>query len=272
MNNLQKIVSESGLEETKAQVILTRFQDYFQIASEWEARAKTIVVTDPSQREQMELARIGRLYLKEKRVAIEKTRKELKEQAIREGKAIDGLANVLKALIVPTEEYLERQEKYVEIKAREEQERLQAELDKKMEEERIVKEKTEAEERVRLNLENERLRKEAQIREQQMIEERLAANAKLKAERDKALEQSMKAEVEKKAREKAEAEKLFAFQREKDKEKKHLEELEMKEKEREARETEIRSQAKAELEKVKKAESLIICPKCGYMFANGSNH
>jgi hypothetical protein len=43
----------------------------------------------------------------------------LKEQALREGKAVDGIANVLKALIVPLEEHLDKQERFVEIRAEE---------------------------------------------------------------------------------------------------------------------------------------------------------
>jgi len=42
-NQLSVIVKESGLEKTKAQVLLDNFSTYFQIASEWEKKAKTIV-------------------------------------------------------------------------------------------------------------------------------------------------------------------------------------------------------------------------------------
>ena len=77
----------------------------------------------------MKLARVGRLFLMKKRTAIETVRKELKEQALREGKAIDGIANVLKALIIPIEEYLKKQEDFVVLKeaARIEAERAEEE-------------------------------------------------------------------------------------------------------------------------------------------------
>ena len=45
-NQLQVIVQQSGLETTKAQYILDKFQDYFTIASEWETKAKAIKVTN----------------------------------------------------------------------------------------------------------------------------------------------------------------------------------------------------------------------------------
>src|SRR3990167_11427401 len=102
-NQLQVIVKESGLEPTKAKYILEQFSNYFDLADEWTKKAKTIIVTSENQEADMAIARVGRLFLREKRIAIENSRKSLKEQALREGKAIDGIANVLKALIVPIE-------------------------------------------------------------------------------------------------------------------------------------------------------------------------
>lgn len=175
-NKLQVLVNESGLETTKAKVLLDKFKDYFDIASEWETKAKAIVVTDESQTADMEMARVGRLFLREKRISVEKARKELKEQSLREGKAIDGIANVLKAVIVPIEEYLEKQEKFVELKAEAEREAKRKEIERRMEEERIAEEKAnaaaEAAERERIRLENEQLKAEAVEREKAAAEER----------------------------------------------------------------------------------------------------
>lgn len=140
-NQLHIIVQESALPKTKADYILEQFQDYFKIASEWEVKAKGIIVTDESQKTEMEMARVGRLFLREKRIAIEKARKSMKEDVLREGKAIDGIANVLKALIVPIEEYLKEQEDFVKIKEAKEAEAKRIEEEKKAEEERIRQEK-----------------------------------------------------------------------------------------------------------------------------------
>ena len=131
-NQLQVIVKESGLEATKAEFILKNFQSYFELAAEWEKKAKTIVVTSDFQKSDMEAARSGRLMLREKRIAIEKARKELKEQSLREGKAIDGIANVLKALIVPIEDYLEQQERFVEIQEEKKAEVRRLEVERRM--------------------------------------------------------------------------------------------------------------------------------------------
>ena len=184
-NQLEVIVKESGLEQSKAKYILENFQNYFEIADEWANKARSIIVKDESQTADMEMARVGRLFLREKRIAVEKSRKELKEQSLREGKAIDGIANVLKALIVPIEEYLEQQEKFVEIREEKAREAKRLEIEKRMEEEQAAKEKAEAEERERIRVENERLKKEAEERERKMAKERKAQEAKLAAERAK---------------------------------------------------------------------------------------
>lgn len=229
--DLSIIVKESGLEQTKADFLLQNFQDYFKIASEWEIKAKTIIVTDESQKAEMAMARSGRLFLREKRIAIEKARKDLKEQSLRECKAIDGIANVLKALIEPIEEYLDNQEHFVEIKQAEKERLEKIELEKKIEQERIAKEKAEAKERERIRLENEKLRAEAIKAEQE--------RNKLEAEK-KAIEEKARKEKEEADRKRIEAErKRIEAERKAEAEKKALQ---------------------AEL------DSLITCPSCGHKF------
>jgi len=114
-NKLEIVISQSGLEESKAKTVLQSFSQFFEQAEEWEQKAKAIVVTDKLQVSEMQQAREIRLTLKDIRVNAEKTRKELKEQSLRESRAIDGIANVIKALIEPLEEHLEKQEKFAEI-------------------------------------------------------------------------------------------------------------------------------------------------------------
>lgn len=197
-NQLEVIVRDSGLESAKAQCMFDTFQDYFKIAADWEKKAKEIVVTDASQKMEMGMARAGRLFLREKRIAIEHARKTLKEQALREGKAIDGIANILKALIVPLEEYLEKQEKFVEIKAAEEAkkiaEKMKLEAECKEIEEREAAEKARCEEEARIRAENEQMREEAEAREKQMVVERAEMEAKRKAAEDKSRKEREEAE------------------------------------------------------------------------------
>jgi len=281
-NQLQVILKDSGLEETKAAFILRNFQGYFTLADEWTIKARAIVVTKEDQTAEMEMARTGRLFLRSKRLAIEGARKELKEQALREGKAIDGIANVLKALIVPIEEYLERQEKFVEIQEEKKREAMRIEIEARIEAERIAKEKADAEERERMRLENERLKQEAIELEKQALaervkakeerrkqeallsEERAKADAERKAQEKKLAEQQAKAEYEKKAAEekarleREKQEKTLANERARDKRLKEL--------------AEEKAEAKLDAERKEKerlAEILknqIECPNCGHKF------
>lgn len=263
-NQLQVIVKNSGLEKTKAQYILEKFTNYFEIASEWEKKAREIVVTKEDDQVEMQMARVGRLFLRDKRIAIEKARVELKQQALREGKAIDGISNVLKGLIIPIEEYLEKQEKFVELKEKAEEEKERIEEEEKAERERIAKEEAERKEQERIRLENVRLQKEAMAREKKMKTEREKAEAKLRAER-KANEKAQ-AEIEAKAKaERVKAEMLARQERE------EVERLAKVEREKAekilAEERTTAEKARLEKERVQKLlDEQIECPFCHRKF------
>lgn len=126
-NQLTVVVKESGLQPNKVDSLLQSFAGYFNQAKQLAEESRDIVVTDESQTDLMAKAREFRLKLKVVRVEVEKTRIELKEQSLRENKAIDGISNVIKALIIPVEEYLEIQEKYAEIKELERVEKYNSE-------------------------------------------------------------------------------------------------------------------------------------------------
>lgn len=207
----------TGLNQEKSSVLLAKFSDFETIAEKWKAEAVQIVVTDESQTKEMERAREGRLILKDKRTSIERTRKMLKEESLRTGQAIDKIAKYLTSLIEPIEEYLEKQEKFVEFKRA-------AELKEKLEKERIEREAAEAKakaekdaaeaaerERIRkeneaLRAEQEKLRKEKAEADRKAAEEKRAADEKLRQER-------MKTEVAERARLKAEDDARMARER-----------------------------------------------------------
>jgi len=94
--------------------IETGFRKAFAQAEKWRVQALAINVTSADQKTEMKLARTIRLELKNIRLSAEKTRKTLKEDALRMGKAIDGVNNLLLAAIVPLEKHLEEQEQYGE--------------------------------------------------------------------------------------------------------------------------------------------------------------
>ncbi len=116
-------IEQSNVNEETGVQLQDTFGPFLEQAEEWQSKASELVVTDESQTGMMKDAREARLALKGIRVNVEHKRKDLKEDSLREGKAIDGVAKALKDLITPIEEHLEKQEKYAEIK---EQERLSA--------------------------------------------------------------------------------------------------------------------------------------------------
>lgn len=254
-------VEKDGVALQDVQALRSAFVEMFEGAEKWTKQALTIRVTAADQVREMKLAREARLALREIRCNAENTRKKLKEDSLRRGRAIDGIANVLKALIEPAEEHLMEQEKFAE---RMEQKRIaelvakrtaeltplgvnaafynlgempedvysdllatstashneRIEAARRAEEERIAKERAEAEERARVLAENARLKAEAEAREKQAAEERAAAAKALKDAEDKARREREAVEAEaakqrdmaeKKARAEAEArEKLEA--------------------------------------------------------------
>jgi hypothetical protein len=104
---------DEGLEPATAASLREAFESYFQQADEWRAKALTIQITRPDQFREMKLARETRLALREIRINAEKTRKRLKEDSLRKGKAIDGIYNMLAFAVQPLEEHLLAQEQFV---------------------------------------------------------------------------------------------------------------------------------------------------------------
>lgn len=115
-NQLVLAVEETGLQKEKVEILLENFAGFFREANELAKASRGIVVTDETQTDLMIEARKSRLKLKKVRVEVEKTRYQLKEQSLREGKAIDGISNLIKALVIPVEEHLQKQEDFIEIK------------------------------------------------------------------------------------------------------------------------------------------------------------
>lgn len=225
-NELVRVLETSGLDKTKSQILLDKFVGYFEIAAEWERKTREIVVSDISQITEMKMAREARLFLSKKRIDVEKTRKELKEDSLREGQTIDAIARILKNLIEPIENQLEQKEKFAQIqeaKKREEVKVLRAEklaslgvdanlydllnmpevvyetmiiglqeqIKAKAEAERKAEEARVAKEKAdaEMRLENDRLKKEAQEKERlALIEKKKQADLLLLAKQTAELE------------------------------------------------------------------------------------
>lgn len=209
-NELATIIKDSDLPADKSKVLMAKFANFFSDADLWAKKAKAIKVTNESQKVIMEQARQGRLFLRKIRLEIENLRKSLKEESLREGRAIDKVAKILKEQIEPIEEYLDKQEHFVEYREAEKEALVRAEVERKLEEERLAEEKRKAEELENTRRENERLRKEAEEKERinkQELERVRKENEKiLEAERERTRKAEEEIRLKKQAELKAEAE------------------------------------------------------------------
>ena len=113
-NELVVLIEGSNVEESTLASLKEAFLPFYTQAKEWEGRAKQLTVTSIDQVAEMKMAKVARLQIKSIRTDVEKRRKEMKEDSLRKGKAIDAVANMLKGLLEPIEEHLEEQEKFAE--------------------------------------------------------------------------------------------------------------------------------------------------------------
>lgn len=229
-NKLQVILNEQGIEKSDVAKLVEAFGGPFEEAGAILASYKDIKVTSETDVEGMAKARELRLILKKARTTVENSRKDLKADIVKQGRAIDSVARFVKEEIEPAEQYLEEQEKFAELRKAEREAKLKAErteklmaytddislynLDamnddqfdqllatlkaqheakiaeaKRIEDERIAKEKADAEEQERIRQENEKLKAEAQAREEAERKEREAREAEeAKAEADRQAE------------------------------------------------------------------------------------
>lgn len=216
-NQLQVIVKESGLEQSLAQEFTINFEEHFKMASEWAKKAKKMIVTNENQVVEMEQARTARLFLRKKRIEIENFRVEKKDYYLKAGRAIDRVASFLKDTIIPIEEHLERQEKFIEFKKKAEEEAVRVLVLKKMEEDRLKAEQDALEEQARIRAENEKLRKEAEAKEKALQLERAKVEAEKAEAQRKADEERLKAQKEADEKERINQEKLRKVREENEK-------------------------------------------------------
>jgi len=234
-NQLQVILKEQNVIGENAKILIEAFGAPFTEAGDILRTYKDIKVTDESQTKEMSEAKEKRLILKRIRTGVESKRKELKEDSLRTGKAIDSVARYIKENIEPAEEYLELQEKFAEIKKAERASKIKSErIEKLMQytddismynidniedetfefllnkvkkeyEDRIAAEKAESE-----RIEKERLEKEAEDKRIREENEKLRKEAE---EREKAIELERKIEAEKQAKIEEERQKELAAER-----------------------------------------------------------
>lgn len=127
---LQTIVQQNSLQPATAQSLQASFAPIFSQARSVIEKSRGITVTDASQKLEMKMARACRLELKAIRVAGDKLRKELKDESLRVGRAIDGFNSILVHIVESEEKRLQAQEDFVEQQEAQRKATLKAEREK----------------------------------------------------------------------------------------------------------------------------------------------
>ncbi len=123
---LARVVQESGLEMSACDQLVATFEAFRDKVGPLEREAAALTVTDATQVTEIRRSRELRLQLRAVRTDTENTRKKLKEDSLRTGKLIDGMANVIKGIIEPIENRLYEQERFAENKEAERKANLEA--------------------------------------------------------------------------------------------------------------------------------------------------
>ena len=113
-NELVKIIEQEKIMPTQAEILMATFNPIFEAMKGYELKAREIIVNDISQIDEMKKARQLRLEVSRKRIDANNKRKELKEDYLRGGKAIQSVYNIIEALATPLENSLEIKEKFAE--------------------------------------------------------------------------------------------------------------------------------------------------------------
>jgi hypothetical protein len=164
-----------------------------------------LIVTSVDDMTNYNIVKQARIGIKAKRVEVEKKRKELKSESLAFGKAVDGEAKRIFALIAPIEEYLISQEDIVD----DEKQRIK-DVNARLEQEQKDKEEVECQQEIadeEVRLEEQRIEQEKKEKELQEKQDKIDVE-NLKIENDKAkiqIEQQRQEDIEK-AQERATAE------------------------------------------------------------------
>ena len=119
-----RVIQTSGVTEQTGLNLQQSFLPFFELLDGMEQEAKSIVVQDEHDTQSMERARQVRLQLRDIRINADKKRKELKENSLREGRAIQGVYNIIEYVVKPLEEHLGKQENYAHEMAKKRMEEL----------------------------------------------------------------------------------------------------------------------------------------------------
>lgn len=129
---LMKIIESNSVSKVDAKKISEGLAPFLDKVAEWKEAAEALVVTNEDDVEKMKEARAARLELKAIRVESNKVRKDLKQQSLNYGRAVQDAYNAIESAIKPLEEHLENQEKFAERLRQERKEQLISERMEKL--------------------------------------------------------------------------------------------------------------------------------------------
>lgn len=187
------VESINGLAVETYNKIIGSFRPFAEQFLELESKIETIKVDDVSQVDLMADARKTRLFIAKLRTSADKTRKELKADATQYNKAVQEIYNKFEERVLKAEEYLEKQEKFKELKEAEERaQKIGVRMDRlknfpNVTSEMVINLSDEMFETFAKSLEAEAKQKELQEAEERAIAAEKAAIEKLTKERQNEL-------------------------------------------------------------------------------------
>lgn len=113
-SSLITILDRNGLDVAIKKNITEQFIPYLDELNQLKDQVLDIRVTSIEQVDEMKAAKQARLLLRKIRTSADKTRKDLKEDSLKYGRAVQEVYNAIEGQITPLEDYLREQEEYVE--------------------------------------------------------------------------------------------------------------------------------------------------------------
>jgi len=107
-------IQEASVNESRAVVIKSSFMPIFEQLRDIESQARVIVVTDAAQLDEMETAEKLRLKLVKIRTGSARLKDDLKEEGLREGRAIQAIHNAAEAISKVIERHCKEQATFAE--------------------------------------------------------------------------------------------------------------------------------------------------------------
>jgi hypothetical protein len=109
---MDKLIAQSGLQAETAQMIKDKFAPISEQLEKWDLMAKSFVVTDVTQKDEMKQARETRLLIVNIRTSAERIRKELKEDSLKFGNTVQSIYNDIEKQCKSIESHLKLQEDF----------------------------------------------------------------------------------------------------------------------------------------------------------------